>query len=392
MISSSFRYHVGIAGAGAFAEFLAGALAPLPSFHLAAVAGRTDAKRRSVIDAHLRRKPQSGDVREYREAEELITDPHVDIVILTTPPHLHAPLARQALEKGKHVLLEKPGALAARELQANVELAAHQNRVLAVNLVLRYHPLAEAVKQLVRHAFMGAVDYASLHNAAHRVAKGHWFWEERQSGGIFIEHGVHFFEVGRDWFGEMAGARGFALTDPDGTRPRVGATVIHEQGGRRIPVHYYHGFTMDPAAPESTHWDIHTTRGRITLDGWIPMHLSVSGLVSADEAAYLDALLDAIPKQPSARAVEQVRQAADRLLPSDPLSAAPRIPYERTVTLSDRHSWYEAIAQARFLDFCRLIENPNERGLVTLEDAIADLALAEACTVADEAINPLSTR
>jgi len=392
MISSSFGYHIGIAGAGAFAEFLAGALAPLPTVHLAAVAGRTDAKRQRVIDAYLRRKPQAGGVREYRDAERLIADPHVDIVIVTTPPHLHAPLARQALKKGKHVLLEKPGALAAKELQANIKLAERQKRALAVNLVLRYHPLVEAVKQLIHHALLGAVDYASLHNAAHRVAKGHWFWEEQQSGGIFIEHGVHFFEVGRDWFGEAAEARGFTLTDPDGTRPRVGATVIHKQGGRRIPVHYYHGFTMNPAAPESTHWDVHTTHGRITLDGWIPMHLSVSGLVSADEAAYMDALFDAIPNRPSARAIEQVRQAADRLLPSDPLSAAPCILYERTVALSDRHGWYEAIAQARFLDFCRLIENPNEHGLVTLEDAAADLVLAEACTVAGEAISPPSPR
>ncbi|PJW20294.1 gfo/Idh/MocA family oxidoreductase [Geobacillus thermodenitrificans] len=384
MISSSFYYHVGIAGAGAFAEFLAGALAPLPSFHLAAVAGRTDAKRRRVIDAYLRRKPKSDDVREYREAEELIADPHVDIVILTTPPHLHAPLAKQALEKGKHVLLEKPGALAAEKLHANMELANRRQRALAVNLVLRYHPLVEAVKQLIHHALLGTVDYASLHNAAHRVAQGHWFWDERQSGGIFIEHGVHFFEVGRHWFGEAAEARGFALTNTDGTRPRVGATVIHEQGGRHIPVHYYHGFTMDPAAPESTHWDIHTTRGRITLDGWIPMQLSVSGLVSADEAACIDNLLDAIPKQPSASAIEQIGQAANRLLSSTAPSDAPRILYERTVALSDRHGWYEASAQARFLDFCRLIENPNERGLVTMEDAIADIALAESCTVAEK--------
>jgi predicted dehydrogenase len=384
MISSFFRYRVGIAGAGAFAEFLAGALAPLPSFQLAAVAGRTDAKRRRVIEACRSRNPETDVVREYRQAEELMNDPHLDIVIITTPPHLHASLARQALEAGKHVLLEKPGGLTAEALRANIQLAARQNRALAVNLVLRYHPLVEAVHQLIRHSPLGDVDYASLHNAVHRVADGHWFWDERQSGGIFIEHGVHFFEVGRHWFGEAVKAQGFALWEQDGTRPRVGATVIHENNGRRIPAHYYHGFTMNPDAPESTHWDIHTKRGRIVLDGWIPMQLSVSGLVSADEAAYIDALLDAIPKQPSADAIEQMQRAAGLLAPPVASPAAPHISYERTVALSNRHGWYEAAAQARFLDFCRLIENPNERGLVTAEDAAADLALAEACTAADE--------
>ncbi|WKA47792.1 Gfo/Idh/MocA family oxidoreductase [Geobacillus zalihae] len=392
MISSFFRYRVGIAGAGAFAEFLAGALAPLPSFHLAAVAGRTDEKRQRVIDAYRRRQPQAGDVREYREAEQLIVDPHVDIVILTTPPHLHAPLAERALEEGKHVLLEKPGGLTAEALRANIQLAARQNRALAVNLVLRYHPLAEAVKQLIHRALLGPVDYASLHNAAHRVAEGHWFWDERRSGGILIEHGVHFFEVGRDWFGEAVSAHGFALRETDGTQPRVGATVIHENNGRPVPVHYYHGFTMNPDAPESTHWDIHTARGRIVLDGWIPTQLSVSGLVTDEEAACIDAWLDAIPTKPSADAIEQLQQAADRLLPPTEPSAAPRRPYERTVALSNRHGWYEAIAQARFLDFCRLIENPNECGLVTAEDAAADLSLAETCTVTGKAVDPLDIR
>jgi predicted dehydrogenase len=400
-------YRVGIAGAGAFAAFLAGALAPLPEFQLAAVAGRTDEKRQRVLDAYRHRRSDAALPREYREAAELIRDPDIDVVILTTPPHLHAPLGELALTQGKHLLLEKPGALTSAALKRNARLATKQQRAFAVNLVLRYNPLVEAVEWILRHHLLGRVHHASLHNAAHRVASGHWFWNRELSGGIFIEHGVHFFEVGRHWFGEPEDARGFAAAEANGEQSRVWASVIHRSYTRQdhvqetrvptksavheyVPVQYYHGFTMEADAPESTQWKIHCAQGRIVLEGWIPQRLYIEGMLTAEQAERIDSLLDTVPTQPAADAGEQVRAwAASRLSPdvSEPdrtsSSSVSRLPYQRTLSLVDRQGWYEAMAQARFLDFCRMIQNPNWSGLVTPDDAVADLALAESCTASE---------
>jgi predicted dehydrogenase len=404
-------YRVGIAGAGAFAEFLAGALAPLPEFQLTAVAGRTDEKRQRVLDAYRHRRSDAAPPREYREASELIHDPDIDVVILTTPPHLHAPLGELALTQGKHLLLEKPGALTSAALKSNAQLAAKQRRAFAVNLVLRYNPLVEAVEWMLRHHLLGRVHHASLHNAAHRVASGHWFWDRELSGGIFIEHGVHFFEVGRHWFGEPLDARGFAATEANGEQSRVWASVIHRNCTRQghvqeaqvpakgtgaespneyVPVQYYHGFTMEADAPESTQWEVHCAQGRIVLEGWIPQRLYIEGVLTAEQAERIDALLDTVPTQPAANAGEQVRTwAASRLSLDVPSadrtssSSVSRLPYRRTLSLVDRQGWYEAMAQARFLDFCQMIQDPNWSGLVTPDDAAADLALAEACTVSE---------
>jgi predicted dehydrogenase len=404
-------YRVGIAGAGAFAAFLAGALAPLPEFQLIAVAGRTDEKRQRVLASYRHRRSDVAAPREYREAAELIRDPDIDVVILTTPPHLHAPLGELALMQGKHLLLEKPGALTSAALKDNVRLAAKQQRALAVNLVLRYNPLVEVVEWMLRHHLLGRVHHASLHNAAHRVAAGHWFWNREQSGGIFIEHGVHFFEVGRHWFGEPEDARGFAVTEANGEQSRVWASVIHRSCTRQdhvqdaqaptkregaellheyVPVQYYHGFTMEADAPESTRWEVHCAQGRIVLEGWIPQRLYVEGMLTAEQAEQIDALLDTVPTQPAADAGERVRAwAASRLSPSASVSDrasssfVSRLPYQRTLSLVDRQGWYEAMAQARFLDLCRMIQDPNWSGLVTPDDAVSDLALAEACMASE---------
>ncbi|GMO00539.1 Gfo/Idh/MocA family oxidoreductase [Parageobacillus thermoglucosidasius] len=401
-------YRVGIAGAGAFAAFLAGALAMLPEFQLTAVAGRTDEKRQGVLAAYRQRQSDVASPREYREATELIRDPDIDVVILSTPPHLHASLSKLALMQGKHVLLEKPGALTSAALKDNAHLATKQRRAFAVNLVLRYNPLVEAVEWMIRHRLLGRVYHASLHNAAHRVTSGHWFWNRNQSGGIFIEHGVHFFEVGRHWFGEPEDVRGFAITEASGEQSRVWASVIHRSGthvqetqlpkkesasnslDEYVPVQYYHGFTMEEDAPESTRWEVHCAQGRIVLEGWIPQRLYIEGMLTEEQAKQIDALLDIVPTQPRADAGEQVRAWAAARLSSvlyaperTSSSLVSRLTYQRTLSLPDRQGWYEAMAQARFLDLCRMIQDPNWSGLVTLDDAVADLALAESCTVSE---------
>lgn len=386
-------YRVGIAGAGAFAAFLGGALARLPQFQLTAVAGRTESKRKSVLSAYHQHRLNTITPKEYHDAAELIADPEIEIVILTTPPHLHSSLGKRALANGKHILLEKPGALNAKELRENRKYAKKQKRAFAVNLVLRYNPLTEAVEWLIRHRLLGFVHHASLANSAHRVAGGHWFWNDQQSGGIFIEHGVHFFEVGRHWFGEAVNADGFALTEENGEKQRVWASVLHQPAYQNetkrfyqlIPVQYYHGFTMDPDAPESTKWEIHCTEGRIVLEGWIPQKLFLEGKISKEQGERIDQILDSIPAKPVEKAAEIVRSSVFRSLNNKPftperLSSDSKISYQRTIQLEQRQAWYEAMVQDRFLDFCREIEEENWDGLVTAEDAVKDLELANQVT------------
>ncbi|MCL6627554.1 Gfo/Idh/MocA family protein [Alicyclobacillus shizuokensis] len=376
------RYRVGIAGAGAFAAFLAQALAPLPNFELTAVAGRTPRKRQTVIEAYLHRRSGADAKRpqEYEDATQLVAAPGLDAVILTTPPHLHASLTALALKEGKHVLAEKPGALSVETLAENGRLADGRGLALAVNLVQPFNPLVEAVRRLLELGVFGRPWQAILYNSAHRVPDdSHWFWSHEMSGGIFVEHGVHFFEVARRWFGEAATAAGDVVPDEQGRESRVFAQVVHADRGsqQEVVVQYYHGFTLDRDIPESTGWTLHLAQGRLQINGWIPTDLRVQAKFTRAQAELCDRVLDAVPTQPTHRALERLTSVD--AAPVSSADADERIAYERTIELADRQGWYEAMAQARWLDFCRMMEEPGWRGLVSWEDAAADLALAIAC-------------
>src|SRR5918996_2860578 len=81
-----------------------------------------------------------GAERAFGGAEELVVADDVDVVHICVPNHLHLPLARAALEAGKHVVLEKPIALDAAEADELVAAAERAGRVATVPFAYRYYP------------------------------------------------------------------------------------------------------------------------------------------------------------------------------------------------------------------------------------------------------------
>jgi predicted dehydrogenase len=81
----------------------------------------------------------------------------VDAVVIATPVPTHYALAKQALEAGKHVLVEKPPAMKPEEIDALVALAAQQDRVLMPGHLLLYHPGVRKLKELIDTGALGEV-------------------------------------------------------------------------------------------------------------------------------------------------------------------------------------------------------------------------------------------
>jgi predicted dehydrogenase len=80
-----------------------------------------------------------------------------EAVVIAVPIALHAPLARQALEAGKHVVVEKPFAASMSEAHGLVELAASKNLVLAVSQNYRFYPAAQMVADFAHRGFLGKI-------------------------------------------------------------------------------------------------------------------------------------------------------------------------------------------------------------------------------------------
>jgi predicted dehydrogenase len=89
--------------------------------------------------------------------EDLLEDDALDAVVIATPVPTHYALAKQALDAGKHVFVEKPPAMRAAEMDELVELAAERGRVLMPGHLLLYHPGVLKLKELIDAGELGEV-------------------------------------------------------------------------------------------------------------------------------------------------------------------------------------------------------------------------------------------
>jgi len=117
------------------------------------VAADTDASRREHVGGLY---PW---VRVEREAEAVLDDPDVDAVIVATPVHTHYPFARQALLKGKHVLVEKPFVTEVEQARELIELVRRAGRVLMVGHTFEYAAAVNRIRAMLAEGKLGDILY-----------------------------------------------------------------------------------------------------------------------------------------------------------------------------------------------------------------------------------------
>ena len=90
---------------------------------------------------------------------EIISDPNIKGVVLAVPAHLHASMAIEAMNKNKHVFVEKPLGMNEVEAEAMI-VTAKKNKVrLMVGHLLQYHPIFKTIKEYVEAGKIGEINY-----------------------------------------------------------------------------------------------------------------------------------------------------------------------------------------------------------------------------------------
>lgn len=144
----------------------------------------------------------------YPSLDALLDDPAVDVVHVTSPNQLHFPQVKQILAAGRHVVCEKPLATTSAESAELVALAAASNKIAAVNYNIRFYPLNQHVRQMVRDGALGETRLITGHYMQDWLLYDtDWNWRlEPEKGGELRAVG----DIGSHWIdltSFLAGAR-----------------------------------------------------------------------------------------------------------------------------------------------------------------------------------------
>jgi UDP-2-acetamido-3-amino-2,3-dideoxy-glucuronate N-acetyltransferase len=100
------------------------------------------------------------DVNTVKNFEDVLNNPEIEAVCIVTPSHTHFKLVKMALEKGKHVYVEKPISTSAEETLILKDIAEKKNVKLLVGHLLLYHPAVNRLKMLIEEGALGEIVYA----------------------------------------------------------------------------------------------------------------------------------------------------------------------------------------------------------------------------------------
>ena len=145
------------------------------------------------------------DVTIVRTPEEL-WDTQVQLVIITTPPESHYVLAKAALERGKHVVVEKPFTATLGEAESLVELAKSSPGILTVFHNRRWDGDFLTVKSVMEKNLLGRIvnfNSAMDRYKPTRVVTGSRSWKEQNpaAGGLLLDLGSHLVDQALSLFG-----------------------------------------------------------------------------------------------------------------------------------------------------------------------------------------------
>jgi predicted dehydrogenase len=139
----------------------------------------------------------------YRSIHELLNDPAVELVVITTPNNTHFDYSAKALQAGKHVILEKPFTIESAEAEELLRIAAASGKVLSVYHNRRYVSDIRTIAQLIREGWLGNVHEYECHFDRYRpeAKPNSWREEPAPGAGILYDLGSHLIDQALCLFG-----------------------------------------------------------------------------------------------------------------------------------------------------------------------------------------------
>ncbi len=255
--------------------------------------------------------------------EQLFAREDIDVIVIPTPNHMHHPLALQALDAGKHVVVDKPFTLDTAQARELIDKAAAKDRVLSIFHNRRWATDFLTVKKLIASNVLGRVAHYEAHFDRYRpVVRQRWRESSVPGGGLWYDLGSHLLDEALQLFG-MPQAIGLDLAlQRDGAQAddwfhcvlrydRRLRVVLHAgalvaRPGPRYAIHgtlgSYAKFGLDPQEdqlkagmrPGDAGWGIDANAGTLLLAEGDDFRESSLPNEAGDYSRYYSALRDAI--------------------------------------------------------------------------------------------------
>lgn len=160
----------------------------------------------------------------YEDFHEMITDPEVDIIYITTPHNTHMKFLKEALKQGKHVLCEKAITLNIEELKEAKELAKVNHAVLMEAMTIYHMPVHKKLYEMIISGQLGKVNMIQINFGSYKeYDMNNRFFNRNLAGGAMLDIGVYAISL----------ARLYMTKSPNQIQSQVkyAATGVDEQAG-----------------------------------------------------------------------------------------------------------------------------------------------------------------
>lgn len=244
--------------------------------YLERVQRRHDVEIVAVADiCHARRQQARVDLPEariYPDSRSLLESEagKLDFIDICTPPSAHAEIAREALERGLHVLCEKPLAPTVGEAALLLESAARARRVIFPCHNYKHAPVVKAIREILSEGSIGPVRSVTLNTFRNTHARGvpewkpDWRRERRYSGGgIAMDHGSHTFYLAFEWMGAYPTA---VSANMSSLGPEANDTEDNFSAVLTFPTGLAHAHLSWTAGVRKVIYTLQGERGAITVD------------------------------------------------------------------------------------------------------------------------------
>lgn len=266
---------LGVIGAGGFAMFSVDAFLENEGV---GVAGVFDVDATSAL-----RFADKYGASVFDSLEAMLREKTINTLYIASPPNLHYEQSKAGILAGKHVICEKPAALRPGHAEEVYGLAQEKGLLYVVNLMQRYNPLYKKVFALIESLVLGSFLHGYFENYAsdENLGPDHWMWDHNVSGGKFIEHAVHFFDMFEGWLGKGRYVASQKVRRPGFEKdyyPRVQSVGLYRGG----LVNMYHGFDQ-PSRMDRQELRLLFERGDLTLYEWVPVRMVLNAIVTDEE-------------------------------------------------------------------------------------------------------------